>query len=334
MIASTLIGLGERIGFLPAYSFLRRTVTGSQTAIVFYHRILPSGDVSIPSNSLSPEVFERQIKFLKENFNIISLDMLSCLLRTSGKLPKKTAVITFDDGYKDIFTYAYPIMKKYNVPATIFLSTGCINRNALFWWDNVRYCVRNSPTDRIVLRGKGTFLLNSKSDRIRAERSIVDIIKDMEYNEKEAILEELISETDTSRLCEFGKNLVLSWAEIREMAINGMNFGAHTVNHPILTKVPIEICRREIVESKRDIEAVLGVPVTSFSYPDGAHNNEIVEIVKESGFTCATTTSPYGLVGRGDNVFTLRRIPAYDDFYVFEGLLSGIAGDFGFLYGK
>lgn len=332
MTLRSLVAYAERLGFLPAYSYFRRIATGSQIAIMMYHRVSPvQSNVLVPS--LTPELFERQIMFLKENFQVISLDSLSDLLTSPEKLPKKAVVITFDDGYKDNFTYAYPILKKHGVSATIFLTTGVINAVRPFWWEELDYLVENSLiTGRIVLQGFGEFSLHSKSDKTRAKIRIADFMKRITYNERQKALNELALNVGKKGINDVGKDMLLSWAEIKEMATNGITFGAHTVNHPILTTMPIELCRREIVQSKKDIEAVLGAPVTSFAYPNGSCNCDIIRIVRESGFTCAVTTRPYGLIGKRDNVFALRRIDAPADFDVFKGLLSGMTGDLGFLY--
>jgi peptidoglycan/xylan/chitin deacetylase (PgdA/CDA1 family) len=326
MINRWLIASVDKTGFFSMYSFFRRILTGSQIVIIAYHRITSVESTSPPS--ISSELFEKQISFLKKNFQLISLDSLSELLRTHERTPKKAAIITFDDGYKDVFINAYPILKKHDVSATIFLTTGYIDAPGMFWWEEVKNCIKNTSTNKISLRSIGELSLTSKLDKIRAERGIIDAMKAMTENEKTATLDELIVVSGVDSNYEIGKDMILSWADIKEMAKNGMTFGAHSVNHPILTKVPIEICRREMIQSKRDIEAILGIPVTSFAYPDGAYNKEIIAAAKESGFSCATTTNSWGLVGKRDNIFALRRIPAIEDFPVFRGLLSGIAGDF------
>jgi peptidoglycan/xylan/chitin deacetylase (PgdA/CDA1 family) len=330
MVTHELFTFAQRTGFLPAYSFLRRTFSGSQIAIMMYHRV-SSIENNYLMSSLPTVTFERQIKYLKENFQLISLDKLSELLKGPEKLPRKAAAITFDDGYKDNFVYAYPILKKYNAPATIFLSTGYIDTDKLFWWDLSNYLVANSLSKRITLKGAGTFQLNSESEKHKTKMQIRKILKRLSEKEKCATISELSKVTGVGAPSGLGKDAILSWAEIKQMASAEITFGAHTVNHPILTNVDKEVCQYEIIQSKRDIEEKLGKPVTSFSYPDGAFNVEIRDIVKKAGFACATITNHFGLVDRGSNIFSLRRIAAFEDFNVFKGMLSGVAGDSIFL---
>ena len=282
-------------------------------------------------SSLPTDTFERQIKFLHDNFQFISLDNLAKLLKGSEKLPRKAAVITFDDGYKDNFTYAYPILRKYHAPATIFLSTGYIDTGKLFWWDLSNYFVTNSLNKTITLKAIGTFPLNSESDKDKTKMLLRKILKGMSEEEKYAAICELSNATGVDIPNDLGKEVILSWDDIKEMANEEITFGAHTVNHPIFTNVTKEVCQYEIIQSKRDIEEKLGKPVTSFSYPNGEFNSEIRELVKKAGFECATITNPFGLVDKGSDIYSLRRIAAFQDFNVFKGMLSGIMGDFKFL---
>ncbi len=327
-----IVAHAERIGFLPAYSFLRRMITGCQVAILTYHRVssLESGFLLPP---MPTDLFERQIEYLQENFQIVSLDKLSELLRASRKLPKKAVAITFDDGYKDNFVHAYPILKKYNALATFFLPTGYISTRRLFWWDLVNYCIMSSSANKIVVRGVGAFLLNSETNKVKTGIQIRKILKRMPEQEKSAAVKDLLRATGVDVPDDLGKDVILSWSEIKEMAREGMAFGAHTVNHYVLTKVPKGLCHDEIFQSKKDIEEMLGTS-TSFSYPNGACNIEIMSMVRKAGFTCAVKEHPYGLVGKRSNVFALRRIGASNDFLAFKGMLSGIIGDFAPFYSR
>lgn len=111
------------------------------------------------------------------------------------------------------------------------------------------------------------------------------------------------------------------------MSKGGIVFGAHSVNHPILTNVSLELARDEIVESKRSLEKKLGKSVTSFSYPDGHFNVDIAKLVAGNGFTCAVSVGPGKLVNVTDNVYGLGRICPGEDYSKFKALISGLAGD-------
>jgi peptidoglycan/xylan/chitin deacetylase (PgdA/CDA1 family) len=330
LISHKLVAYNQRIGVLPAYSYLRRTATGSQAAILMYHRVSPDG-INCLTSSISPDLFEKQIEYLLENFQVISLDNLADLV-ANRKLWKKMVVITFDDGYKDNFKFAYPILKKYKIPATFFVTTGYINNNKLFWWDIATYFVMNMLNKRSETQNYGKSLSSSKVNLAKKTSEILISLKKMPDQERLAVISKMSKSIGEDKIEELGKEMVLTWKEIKEMASKGIQFGAHTVNHPILTNVSPEVCRKEIDQSKKDIEDVLCSPVSSFSYPAGFYNHDIVKIVKQAGFKCATSSNPYGLIGQNANLFTLRRIGVLEDLHFFKGMLSGVAGDFSFLY--
>jgi peptidoglycan/xylan/chitin deacetylase (PgdA/CDA1 family) len=331
MFVKKLIANAERAGFLSAYSYFRRRVTGHQIAIIMYHSVNQINKTFIIP-SVTPDVFESQIQYLQSNFQLISLDKLSEMLKGSLKLPRKAVVVTLDDGYSDNFTYAYPILRKYGVPATVFVSSGYIDRFRVYWWDLVDYFVETYSANKVSLRGIGTLSLKSETDRLAAKKTIRRILKKMPEKEFNKIVNEVSLMLGKREICELSKRRMLSWAEIMEMHYGGISFGAHTVNHKTLTKTHTELCKTEIIQSKDEIEKKLKSKVTSFCFPSGKYDPKMLKIVEEAGFSCAVTTLPFGLVRKGDSAYSLRRVPAFEDFDVFKGTLSGIVGDLAFLY--
>ncbi len=129
-------------GTLAAYAFLRRKITNSQVAILLYHRISPAEDTY--HRPLDPVSFREQIKYIADNFKILGLEQLAGMIRSGRSLPEKAAVITIDDGYRDSYDYAYPILQEYEVPATVFVVTGNLDNRELFWWDRVEYILKHT----------------------------------------------------------------------------------------------------------------------------------------------------------------------------------------------
>ena len=134
--AKTLFHTARKAGILNLYNFTRGIFIGPKIAIVAYHRIDYVDHYPWSIESITPENFEQEMKYLRRHFNVISLDDLCNQLSNHNELPSNTAVITIDDGYKDVFINAYPILRKYDLPATVFLSTGYIGNGKLFWWEN------------------------------------------------------------------------------------------------------------------------------------------------------------------------------------------------------
>jgi peptidoglycan/xylan/chitin deacetylase (PgdA/CDA1 family) len=313
-------------GFLNAYAFLRRKLTKSQVAILIYHRVAPKND-NWPLEPLDPQSFRKQIEYFCQSYEILPLDRLVQYIQEGQSLPEKAIVITFDDGYKDNFHYAYPILKKYHVPATIFLTTGHIDTDKLFWWDKISYIIQHSCVENIILDEVGSHSLRSKIDKLRARSIVIERMKKLPQERKEQLIDKLISISGVDVPSGLGEGLILSWKEIRKMNNNGINFGAHTVNHPCLVNLPLEQAKWEIIQSKNDIEEKLGKKVNAFSYPNGDSSLELVEFIKESGFTCAVSVLPNRLLSPKDNLYKLGRIGGIEEFNKFKVMFSGLGGD-------
>lgn len=122
----------DRLGLLDAYGFLRRKLTRSRVAILMYHGFCPAKD-SWSLEPVSPREFEKEMEYFSRNYELLSLDQLAEYMRQGKTLPGKAMVMTFDDGYKDNYPYAYPVLKKYHILATVFLTAGHIGSDRLFW---------------------------------------------------------------------------------------------------------------------------------------------------------------------------------------------------------
>lgn len=320
----------NRFGILEAYSSARRWFTKSRVAILIYHRVCPKKD-EWSLEPLSPESFETQMKYFTQNYEILSLDKLVQYTKSGKSFPEKAVVVTLDDGYKDNYLYAYPVLRKYNIPVTIFLTTGYIGGSEPFWWDEVAYVIENSKSiKKLDLKDLGSYSLQSELDRTRVKSIICEKLTKLPDNKKNSIIKNLLNICQVEIPRDLGKKLILSWEEVKEMDNAGVTFGAHSVSHPILINMPLEQSKNEIVQSKRDIEEKLGKEVTAFSYPNGNFNAEIVELVRNSGFTCAVSVypdMPPKLVGPKDNVYHLSRIGTYEDLNRSKILLCGLSGD-------
>ncbi len=312
-------------GLLDGYAFLRRKLTKSQVGILLYHRVCPSSD-SWSVKPLSPRSFERQMEYLHRNYEILSLDTLVQYIQQGGPFPEKAVAITFDDGYKDNYLYAYPILVKHGIPATIFLTTGHIGSSKLFWFEQVKYVVQLTPLNQLELGELGSYPLGTEVDRFRTSLAIARRLQKLPEERKRGVIEKLVNTCQVDIPDNLGEELFLSWDEIREMSADGISFGAHTVNHPVLTNLPLERARWEIVQSKKDIEEKLGREVTAFAYPFGPFNAEIAGLVKESGFTSAVTTKRE-LINPKTDPYELGRIGAMQDFNKFKAVFSGLFQD-------
>lgn len=321
-----VVSVANHLGIFDTYAFIRRRLMKSQVAILMYHRISPKRERPY-LNVISVKSFRRQIEYIFRNYEILSLDELVEYILSEKPLPKKAVVITFDDGYKDNYLYAYPILQKYHIPATIFLVTGHIGTDKLFWWDKIGYILYHTSVNQLDLEGLGSYSLESEPDKARAKSIITEELKKLPDKRKNSLVEKLLDVCQMEIPRNLGRRLILSWEEVREMSDEKLTFGAHSVNHPVLTKMPIDQAKNEIVRSKKAIEERLGKEVRAFCYPDGKFNPEIVELVKKSGFNSAVSILTGRLISLKDSVYQLNRIRAREDFNKFKGLLCGLRGD-------
>ncbi len=319
-----IIKLMSNFKIIDTYNHIKTNLK-EQIAIIMYHRICSKKDIwSI--DTLDTNELEKQIKYLKKYYEILSLEKLHELLSLNKKLPKKGVVITFDDGYKDNFTNAYPILKKYNIPATIFLTTGYIGKDELFWWDKVGYILCNTKLKNINLEDYGNISSPPKENITSYLDSVIENLKYMKEEKREEIIQLLLKNSGVEIPKEISIDITASWNDIKEMHENNISFGAHTVNHKVLSKIPINEAKFEILQSKNDIEKNLKTSIKTFSYPYGQvndFNDEIINILKESGFDCAVTGIP-GMVSKNSDLFKLDRVWCGWSFETFMFFISGL----------
>jgi peptidoglycan/xylan/chitin deacetylase (PgdA/CDA1 family) len=289
-----------------------------------YHRIsnYAQGDEFYSGFEIgvSKENFEKQMQYIREKMNPISLkDLVECIIK-SMTIPERAVAITFDDGYGDNYTIAYPILKRYKIPATIFLATGYIETSSIFWWDKVAEIIKKTKAPFIELKNFCSFsndkaflfetiALMGHKDKENAIMILVKLFKTFDYekisNATEVLQDKLkVADTDIE------KQPMLDWAQIEEMCKNGIDIGAHTVNHPDLTKINVEEVEEEICQSKKTIEERLNRQVSHFAYPYGLgenYNKNIERIAKNLDFQ-SICTAETGIVTIKSDVFNLKRV--------------------------
>ncbi len=210
----------------------------SSVRILYYHSI---SNAPIRS-SVSPSAFASQIEYLvRSGYRLLSLSDAVQRLACRAVLPDKSVVITLDDGFRDNYEEALPILTQFRAPATVFLTVAYIG------------------TDHLPTLTRTDFVARP-----------------------------------------------LSWAQVREMHEGGIEFGSHTLTHPMLSQIPVDRARREIGEAKRRMENILGMPILLFCYPRGDYDETVMRIVREEGHRAACTTVP-GLNDWDADLYALRR---------------------------
>lgn len=280
--------------------------------ILLYHRVNDLQDPYFPG--IPSRVFEQQMEFLAEHFRLCSLESALDQL-DQNDVPPNLVVVTFDDGYRDNFTQAFPILKKYGVPATIFLTTGAMNDGPCLWFDRVFEAFRETKERALYGYGipKRDYTLVTQDQKLSALTSVLKFLRSVGEDDKWTWVRILCDRlrVEEKVVC---PGLMLRWEDVRLMARNGISFGAHTVHHPILTRVTAQQLREEVVHSKTAIERELGRSVTSFAYPNGAaedFDESTKQVLREAGYRCAVTTIRGTNDERRDR-FELRRGTPWD----------------------
>lgn len=266
--------------------------------ILIFHRVCPDNglrkSIWCKGIEVTPAYLESVVKyFLDQKYEIISLDQLVVALRRK-KNDKKYVVFTFDDGYVDNFSYAYPIFKKYNAPFTIYVTTGFIDRQATMWWYSLNDLLFNNNYVSFQLDGKiFNFDCYTNAAKERAYLSIGALIKNCNETEYKNRLNNIFSPFKID-LYEKTDELSLTWNQIKTLNEDPLvTIGAHTVNHLILNKLSRTAVKKEMLGSKIRLESQLSCEIKHFAYPNGGRGEigkREFEIAKESGFLTATTT--------------------------------------------
>jgi peptidoglycan/xylan/chitin deacetylase (PgdA/CDA1 family) len=288
--------------------FRQKLLRRDEVCILGLHRVLTPPEQE-RSNSLDgmiilEDTYLALLEHLRKRFNVISLEDFLRGDGHAGLSSKPPCIITFDDGWMDTYSRAFPGLKKFKLPAVAFLATGTIGSRGGFWVEKVKKAWRHSQTRerlQFALRGCAEASARTSTDL----EGIVDWLKRMPVARREAILESILSADQASS--EEEVDAMLSWDQAKEMSEGGVEIGAHTVNHPLLTYEHKDAAEEEIRLSKQILESTLGTEVRAFAYPNGDWSEAVRDQVAESGYRCAFTTKP-AWYAHGENAYSISRV--------------------------
>ena len=235
-------------------------------------------------------------------------------------------VLTVDDGYKDFYQVALPQLKRFGLTAMLFVTTNFVDQRWLLWWDRLRYMLnRSCKTSLTVTLGASSMTLSlaSMEERNAAWSLIADHCRFMPHERKEQLLDELAVTLELDADPDYPESdRAVTWEELKEIAGAGILVGAHTLNHPILSRLQPDEAEAEIAGSRRALEEQLGFPVHWFCYPQGgpadfsADTRRIVESLGFHGSYVAYQAMTY-------DAYSLPRYCITDDMLDFEWALCG-----------
>jgi peptidoglycan/xylan/chitin deacetylase (PgdA/CDA1 family) len=270
---------------------------GPRILVLAYHRVTADDAIAMcayPAMHVSCSSFEKQLLALRDLYRIIPLSELAKILDAKTPLREPVAVVTFDDGYQDNFTNAFPILERLNVPATFFLSFGFVDRREPFWFDRLAAAVRawdHQPQARSILRPQLPDALlralqapSPLAERCRAAAAALKVLSD---GERQAVMATLQQHLDLQ--AQPDATSPLTWEQARQMCQSGMSMGAHSVSHAILTTQSEERAREEVTASLQGVARRIGTSVDAFAYPNGDTNEWVTSLVRNAGGKLAFT---------------------------------------------
>jgi peptidoglycan/xylan/chitin deacetylase (PgdA/CDA1 family) len=260
--------------------------------VITYHRIHPNPTAQPFDQGVidaTPAEFDAQIATLRRYFSVIGLAELRRHMR-GGPLPPNPAVVTFDDGYRDCYDRALPVLLKHGVKATFFIATSYVTERRVFWWDRINYLVRHSPHERVEIRYPIQVILDLHSKE-QAVQQLLWIVKRWHNLDIERFMVGLAESCgvgwDSELERRYADELVMNWDHVRALRRAGMEIESHTRTHRVLQTVPQPELLLELAGSKLDLEEQLGERISSVSYPVGrpiAQNPEIRAAVASAGY--------------------------------------------------
>jgi peptidoglycan/xylan/chitin deacetylase (PgdA/CDA1 family) len=274
---------------------LRRTSSPWITALT-YHRVAPAGVASTMDDGVvdaTPEQLDRQLAFVRRWFDVIALGDLLAYAAGRAPLPRNPLLVTFDDGYREGHDVVLPILLRHRIRATFFVTTDCVERRCLFWWDYIAHVIKASRRTRIVVEypERVELALATPQARSASIGRVQRIVKDRPGLDLPRLLEELrgaagveLTQDGERRLAE---DAVLRWEHVLALRRAGMDVQSQTCSHRVLQTLGEAEVARELRVSRETLEDVLGEPVRAVSYPFGRPLRGAPQIkrqVREAGY--------------------------------------------------
>jgi peptidoglycan/xylan/chitin deacetylase (PgdA/CDA1 family) len=314
-------------GRLPGFSRLVRQLRSRSVAIVMYHGVVSQPPPVFDWCQLDKTRFQEGIAFLSQEYCVIPLAEAVDRLSRGLPLPQRAVALTFDDGFRNVYTTAYPILKRYQVPATVFLVTSLIETRQPPWLERLLHALMTSCQASVSFSGK-EWSLSTGQLRAAFYQTLSARLKAMEVWEKEEKLAELYQALGgQSQVPPDSPLATMNWEEIEQLARTGLvSFGSHTHTHQILSRCSLERQREELSISRDILREHLG-SADLFAYPNGSWTDfteDTKSLLVELGYRCGLATVP-GLNLAGANLYELRRIPVGADtsFLQFEISMLG-----------
>jgi peptidoglycan/xylan/chitin deacetylase (PgdA/CDA1 family) len=261
--------------------------------VLAYHRVAEfrsNAAVDDRGISATPSGFREQMRHIARYYRCVSMGEVLDAMERKARLPKRSVLITFDDGYCDFAENAWPILQKFRMTATMFVPTAFPDHpERIFWWDKLYQAFTSTASLRLRETPLGPIGLATVEERERGLRALQNYFTTIGHQEGVRLVEHVCTELGETAI---SGGSVLSWNQLRQLAKDGVTIGSHTRNHPIITRLSPDQIREEIRGSQEDLKREIGVALPIFCYPNGNHDDGAAAILKDEGVRLAFTTIP------------------------------------------
>ncbi len=283
--------------------------------VLTYHGVhdgsLPSELYAYNTKHVSAADFERQLAWLRRHYDIVPLAEVERIVRERRWRPR-VAAITFDDGYENNFTVAWPILRRASLPATLFVTVDVIERQRPYEHDRIELALRSTDRRGLTLSANGerrSYSLSGPFARAATVYAVKEWIGRLPGPDRATVVAELMEQCwrDEYLRRDRAAYQPLQWDQVRRLSDEGFEIGSHTLTHPHLSSVDDHQIQRELVESRRRLEERIGRPVMRASYPYGSYDDRTVVAARNAGYSSAFTSRTWYL-GQPDNPYTIPRL--------------------------
>jgi peptidoglycan/xylan/chitin deacetylase (PgdA/CDA1 family) len=268
------------------------TISDRLPRVLVYHRFA-APDAPVP-HRVNAATFAWQLDTIKKNFDVITFGECITRFLQQGAWPEGCVILTIDDGYADMYQYAWPELAKRNLPATFFVTTAFVDGTLWLWPDRLEYALLKTDCTEcnITISEKQiTLSLNTNQERSVAWMLCSDHCISLQNSERLAFIKQLEEQLEIEPpLAPPPEYAAVTWEQLQEMQAGGIEIGGHTTNHPILSKIPPELLDDEIGQCRKLIQEHLDTPINSFCYTNsgpGDINDAVIAAVVKAGYSGA-----------------------------------------------
>lgn len=326
---------------------LLRWIQRSRVPILCYHSVVDGGIppwVARGGLHLPVDRFRRQMHFLSRHYRVVSLDEFveSSISGRGRKLPPRSVMITFDDGYANNLNVAAPVLEEFGFPATIFLSTEYVTRGDLFWWDELALVLTRGAGQRITAPEPWRELDLTTTSGMLAALDGRGILGAATLEERREMLDRLSTVIGGNVIDEDVRDRLrpLTWKECRARP-RDIAIGGHSASHCILDAITPQLMAHDLAACREALKRELGIETPPvFCYPDGRWTADVQAAVSRAGFAAAVEARPEPreekLSSGDDHLWAIRRIGVNSsvNLTVYAGCLGGLPGILGKLRGR